>query len=510
MNKAAWTLLTISTLASLAVAEDGPIEIKQVHYGAFSYLGVIDANGDTTKSYGTTGEPISNQPYSRFGGYLSMGATIAERTDVSVLLAMMSWNSLPLTAGSPFSRMQSMGANLGQAYVSHKLGDIRDPFLTLKFGAFQYTYSSAKNLGGHLFTGGTYPGSLTGNFWTLTDGNGYNAQGMLGHFSLFANKLNVDVTGFFEHALEPNYDLSPGIVASYKIGDIVELGAGAVFSHLIAWDEDAVTPKKRKNAYVGGSEHGSRLAESEWNKPGLELSDTLIVKEGDARIGTTVNPATRPDLTSKGIPVEYVTAANNGTPNSQLAYYTFRGQKVMGHIAVRPFSLGESLERVSFYSEVTLLGVKNYPFYYEKRSERMPIMLGMNLPLPGGFEIAGEAEHYKNKFMNNVRAAYEYVLPQWREKPSDFFVDSLNASGIPVGDGQGGFLKTNKPQVSHENGEWFWSMTAKKTMYNRVNFTAKVAHDFLRLYNFFGNPSDEPAFQHKDGWYLAFKTEINL
>lgn len=506
MNKIGFTLSTVGALAGMALADDPALEIKTPHYGVFSTLGVIDANGDTTTSYGTTGEPIANQPYSRFGGWIALGATIAERTDVSVLLAMMTWNSLPLTSGSPFSRMQSLGSNLGQAYISHKFGDVKAPMLTLKMGAFNYGYSSSKNLGGHLYTAGTYPGALTNNFWSLIDGNDYRAQGAVGHFSFLDNSLNIDATAFFEHGIEPNYDLSPGIVASYKVADFVEIGAGAVFSHLIAWDDDAVTPKKRSNAYMGNS----RLAQSEWNKPGLELTDTLVVQDGDARLGSPVDPLTRPDLTSRGTPVEYVTVANNGTPNSKLEYYTFKGIKTMGRLTVTPFSLGEDLKKVSIYGEATLLGIKDYPFFYEKKSERMPFMLGVNLPLPGGFEVTGEAEHYTNKFMNNVRTAYEDVLPQWREKEGDFFVDSIGVNGKPVGDGQGGFLKTNKPKVSHENGEWFWSFTAKKSLYNRITFDAKLAHDFLRLYNFFGNPSDEPAFQHQGGWYFAFQTELNI
>lgn len=500
------TFSTIGILAALNFADDVSIEVAPVHYGVFTSLGVIEARGDTTKSYGTTGEPIRQQPFSRFGGYLSMGATVEERTDISVLLAMMTWNSLPLTSGSPFSRMQSLGSNLGHAYVAHKLGDIKDPYLTLKFGAFSYAYSSSKNLGGHLFTGGTYPGALTGNFWSLIDGNDYRAQGLMGHFSFFDNALNVDATAFFEHGIEPNYNLSPGIVASYKIGEFVELGAGAVFSHLFAWDDDAVTPKRRNNAYIGDR----RLPQSEWNKPGLEVTDTLIVADTtDRRLGTKVKDL-RPDLTSRGIPVEYVTQADNGIANSKLEYYTFKGTKVMGRLAVTPFRFAENLNKVSLYSEVTLLGVKDYPFFYEKQADRMPIMFGINMPLPGGYEITGEAEHYKNKFRNNVRTTYEDVLPQWRENEGAFLVDSMDAAGKPVGDGQGGFLKTSQAKASHENGEWFWNVTAKKTVFKRINLSAKLAHDFLRLYNFFGNPSDEPAFQHEDGWYFVFKTEINL
>jgi hypothetical protein len=383
---------------------------------------------------------------------------------------------------------------------------LKFPWLTLKFGAFPYAYSDSKNLGGHLFTGGTYPGALTGNFWNMIDGNYYRAQGMMGRFSFFENALNVDATAFFEHGIEPNYNLSPGIVASYNIGGFAEIGAGAVFSHLLAWDEDAVTPKKRNNAYMGDT----RLAESEWLKPGLEANDPLIVEDStDPRYGTKVTTP-RPDLEAKGIPVEYVTRAENGIANSQLEYYTFKGTKVMGRLAIKPFSFGENLNRVSLYTEVTLLGVKDYPFFYEKKADRMPFMFGVNLPLPGGFEIGGEAEHYKNKFMNNVRTAYEEVLPQWREKPGDFFVDSLNADGTPAGNGQGGFLETTRPTTSHNNGEWFWSVTAKKTIFGKLNLSAKMAHDFLRLYNFFGNPSDEPAFQHDYGWYMVFKTEVNI
>lgn len=470
-------------------------------------MGVIEARGDTTTSYGTTGEPIRKQPFHRYGGWIQLGASVHERTEFSVMLAMMTWNSLPLTTGSPFSRMQSLGSDLGHAYVSHRFGETDRPWLTLKLGAFPFTYSTSRNLGGHLYTGGTYPGALTGNFWDLIDGNSYRAQGLLGRFSFLDGALGIDATAFIEHGIEPHYDLSPGIVAAYRIGDFLEIGAGAVFSHLLAWDEDAVTPKKRNNAFVGDR----RLPESEWNKPGLEAGDTLIVADStDPRLGANLDPTTRPDLTAKGIPVEYVTAADNGIPNSRLSYYTFRGTKAMGRITVTPFRLGDNLEPVAFYAEATLLGVKDYPFFYERKSERVPMLLGVRMPMPRGYEVTGEVEHYKNKFMNNVRTAYEDVLPQWREKERDFTVDSVDANGRPVGDGQGGFLETSRPMASHANGEWFWSVSSSKSFSNRLKIRVKLAHDFLRLYNFFGNPSDEPAFQHQNGWYFVFNTTVSL
>jgi hypothetical protein len=497
-----FAICAFGTLLGSATADDFKMELKPAQYGAFNYLGLIEAKGDTTKSYGTSGEPITNQPYSRFGGWVGFGATIEDRTDISVVLALMTWNSLPLTTGSPFTRMQSLGSNLGHAYLSHKLGDLESPWLTLKLGAFPYQYSSGRNLGGRLFTSGTYPGTLSSNFWNLVDGNDYGAQGLLASFAFLDGALKLDATAFFEHGLEPHYNLSPGLVASYKFGEWAEVGAGAVFSHLIAWDEDAVTPKERNNAYVGNK----RLASSEWIKPGLEPGDSLIVADTtDPRYGQKIKPSTRPEL----VDPKYMTAAESGVPNSQLEYYTFRGTKAMGRFTLTPFSLGGS-RKVAFYAEATLLGVKDYPFFYEKKAERLPVMFGMDIPLPRGYEVAAEVEHYKNKFMNNVQTVYEDVLPQWREKPADFFLDSLDALGNTIPDPNGGFVPSSTPRVTHENGEWFWSLTARKSAFGRVRFTAKVAHDFLRLYNFFANPSDQPAFQHKDGWYLAIKSEIGI
>ncbi len=500
-------VLLIAVVSIGAFAEDD-IEIHKLHFGVFNSLGVIDAKGDTVVSDGTTGEPIENQPYNRFGGWMSMGATINQRTDLFVVMAMMTWNSLPLTEDSPFTRMQSLGSNLGQANVSHKFGDLESPILTMKFGAFPFSYSNSKNLGGHLLTAGTYPGTLTSNFWQLIDGNSYNAQGLSAHFSFLESALNVDVNAFFEHGMEPNYNLSPSVIASYKVGDMIEFGAGVVFSHLLAWDDDVVTPKKRDNAFY----QGKRLPASEWFKPGLEPKDTLIVPDGDLRAvgdSTVVDP--RPDLVEKGIPVAYVEKSLNGIPKSQLEFYTFRGTKVMGRVALTPFSFAEELDKVTLFAEATLLGVKDYPFFYENKLERMPITIGLNLPLPMGLEVTADVEYYKNKFMNHIQKVYETVLPRWNEDESSFFVDSLDPIlGAPVKNADGKTIPSDTVKTSHNNGNWFWSVTVKKEIMTRFNIKFKIAHDYLRLYNFFGNPSNEPTFRHDDGWYFVIKSEFSL
>jgi hypothetical protein len=214
-------------------------------------------------------------------------------------------------------------------------------------------------------------------------------------------------------------------------------------------------------------------------------------------------------LQKRQIDPKYITSEENGVPNSQLDYYTFKGIKAMGRIAITPFSLGDDLDKVSIYGEATLLGVKDYPFYYEEKSERMPILFGVNVPLPGGFDVTVEAEHYKNKFMNHIYDTYTLLVPRWEEGERAFFADSLDAAGKKV-KVDNIYLSSNTPKDSHENGEWMWNFSANKTIHDRITIRFKMARDFLRLYNFFGNPSDEPAFQNPGGWYLALRTDVSI
>ncbi len=485
MKKFSYPILAISVLVFFnpATAVSSEIEIHPAHFGAFTSFGMFD--GDTVESEGNFGA-LENQPFTRLGAWISVGATVDERLDVSLLLALMKWNSLPVTRGSAFTRNQLLSPGMGHAIMSYKFGEVEAPYLTLKIGDMPYSYSPAKNLGGHLYSAGTYPGYLWSNFWTLINGASYNGQGIMANMSFFENSLKVDLTAFLEHGIEPHFDISPGVVASYKVGNFLEIGGGAVFAHLISVNEDITTPKSRLNAYTANGP----LSRPDQASPGLELNDSLIVSESDPRLGQSLD-SDHPrfsELAGRGLIPKYYSAAENGTPNSQLQYYTYRGTKVMGRLSLTPFeAFGEGLERMAIYGEVTLLGVNDYPFYYEKKSERLPIMAGMNVPLPG-FELNLEVEHYKNKFRNHIKSTYEYERPIWEETPETFIQDA----------------------ASHDNGTIFWSISAKKTVLDRLAFNLKFARDYIRTYNFFGNPTFESANKSQGSYYWVLQTELNI
>ena len=496
MNKVVKSILVIGALAGLSTSAE--FGMKPIHGGVFTTLGMFQ--GDTITAAGNSGV-LEKKPFVRYGAWVNVAGSVSERTDFSLLLAAMHWNSLPTTKGSAFTRNQSLSPGLGHAYLSHKLGDLQDPYLTLKFGDINYRYSDSKNLGGHLYTSGAYPGYLDGNYWELVDGANYGAQGAVGSFSFLENTLKVDATLFLEHGIEPHFDLSPGIVASYKIGNILEIGAGAVFAHLISVDEDRTTPKNRKNAYF----NGKPLSEQDQQGLGLELTDTLIVND-------TLDPKYKKFLASddprkeflesNGKSARYLTSAENGTSNSQLSYYTFRGTKLMGRFRLTPFEpLFENTAPMGLYGEINVLGVKNYPFYYEKITERMPVLIGLDFPMPT-FDLNVEVEYYKNKFRNNIQQPYEFELPIWQENPSSFQKEIKDVSGKVV---------STVPVASHSNAPLYWSVRARKSFYSdKLAFNLKLARDFVRPVNFFGNPTFEPAFREQNQWYLIFKTDISI
>ena len=115
----------------------------------------------------------------------------------------------------------------------------------------------------------------------------------------------------------------------------------------------------------------------------LQRIEALLCKAGpfehvaadDSRLGT-MDPIRQE---------RYLSPEDNGIPGQYIDHYTFRGLKAMarasldiGKLLGAEETLGENAFKL--YSEMSLLGIQNQPFFYEKKSERMPVMFGINIP----------------------------------------------------------------------------------------------------------------------------------
>jgi hypothetical protein len=207
--------------------------------------------------------------------------------------------------------------------------------LQIEMGYFPFKYNpQAENLGEYLFRSGTYPGVLINGFENANNDRPKMGGVHFGYCAPMLGTLKLDMLLNSELEIFPLRDLNLTGIATYIPHRIFTIGAGVEFARLIILDERKTTPG-------------------------------LYQKGIDQWIGY-IDPVTK-DTT----------------------LYSFKGTKLMGRATLDLKAGLETLtgplsffgkEDLKVYGEAALLGVKNYPGWYENRKERIPAMFGMNWP----------------------------------------------------------------------------------------------------------------------------------
>jgi hypothetical protein len=386
---------------------------------------------------------VRNQTLTRTGVYLTESGTYNDRLTVKLTIGGLFWFAIPETKDFQDRRVQ-FGPGVGQAQGLYAFGsNPKEPSATLQFGLFPHKYSESVNLGEYLYRSGTYPGTLVSGGWSYLNAAAYLSQGARLTIPTFSNKLSHDITLYMERDLEPAHDLSPGYMVTFKTGEFLEIGAGLIWSHAISLNSDRLAPKTDDNAY---------------------------------------NTVTKlPVKNEPGTP----------TPDSLKAYYTFKGFKTAAHINLDFGALlgGETFSPGDFgiYSEVALLGVENQPYYYEKKSERMPIMIGLNVPTGKILDrLAVEAEHVSSPFPNSNIAVLQGGIP------------------VPVDDPYK--YKINEAKFN----DWKWSVYASRKILEGVTVHAQAASDHLRHFNRSATPGAQSATSKSNQWYYILRLDFGI
>lgn len=433
------------------------------------------------------GEESQGQFLSRTGVYLMQSATINEKLDVTIGVGGLFWYSLPADQNAAHTRLVKFGPGVGQASGLYRFGDAKDPAATVQLGFFPHKYNpDAKNLGEYQFRSGTYPGYLWTGGWAIINSAAYMAQGARVSVPTLGKTLTHDFTLYMERDFEPTYDFSPSYLVNFKPNEIFDVGAGVTYAHGLSVKPSLTTPKSRANAYYGDS----ALPTSEWGKVGLDPTDPRVIPDDDPRVGTK-DPQGR----------DYVTISENGTiPNSKLSYYTFKGIKLTGRASFNLQSILQSEmlnpQDLKLYGEIAVLGVQNYPFYYDKISERMPIMAGINLPTFKVFDILSvEVEYFKSRFQNNIQNVFRATLPTWR-LPPDKTIENYQA-----------FIDTSKIETEDDI---HWSVYGKKTIVEGLDLYVQVASDHMRVMSFNAEPSALTITRKPTQWYYLAQIQMGF
>jgi hypothetical protein len=382
--------------------------------------------------------------------------SVGERLHMIVAPEILMFSRFPVNMTQNFRQdvKAQYDVYLDETYFKYVLGDINKPFLGFKIGYFKFKYNKdVRDLGEYVFRGGTYPPYIHNVF-------DHAYQRLLG-LNIFSNLFDslwhqeIIVNSHTEYCPRDDYSISYFTDVNLKS---FTLGAGVNFDRILSADENKTTPKSPTNMYF----HGAHVYDS------LDP------------FGNTIRVAYYDDT----------------------LYYSFRGIKLMGRFAFDPKVFLPNVNifgnnDLRLYGEACILGVANiinedtsksilkHP--YEKIWQRIPWMIGFNLPTFKILDVFSiELQYWNNPFANefyNVRRIFE---------PSHY---EENGWGI------------------RKNENFKWCIYLKKTFLERFSVILAFARDNLLDID----ESDyepiidyEETYRYPGDWYWRFKLQADF
>jgi len=381
------------------------------------------------------------------GAQLTLKAVLSERLRIAAGVGVAGGSTL---AASPTVKggyaPATVDAYVDAANFTYQAYAGTNSKVSITGGLFSYIYNpDAKNLGLYLLRGPVYPGILISGFETK-------------HVLPTANLLGLQVRhqwgAFTEDFLlssdmefYPFFDLSPAYVASYQVHPSFRIGAGVNFHHLISVDEKLTSGHSQQDRW------------------------------------------------------KYISASGDTTNLG------FNGTKVMANASFDPKPLlgGNGIfgaEDLKLYGEVAIIGLNTdeaHKAIYGDLTDRMPVMVGFNLPVFNYLEhLSLEVEWYGAKSEDNLDG---YNTSGSSASPTPYptnwntTFDKANAS-------------TTAPRVKRD--DWKWSVHGSRMIQEHVLLSFQVANDHYRPGIFDGYADSNPPHRYalmvtpKD-WYTSLK-----
>jgi hypothetical protein len=160
----------------------------------------------------------------------------------------------------------------------------------------------------------------------------------------------------------------------------------------------------------------------------------------------------------------------------------------------------EMEDNFKLYGEVALLGLKNDTLYYKNMNQRMPKMMGLDIPT--------------GKILNTLSVEVEYLAnPYYGRKYLAKNLGGSNFSPLPYIDN---YSALALPE--YDRDDWKWSVFAHKALNSWVDLKVRLANDHLRLRNWDGDyeggepltkVSGDQWYLLKGDWYLMARIEFH-
>jgi hypothetical protein len=407
---------------------------------------------------------------SRLGVWLNQEVVIRDRLIFRMGVGGMFWYSFPEMEGQSHTLNTKFGPGVAQATGIYKLGNIDSPLFEFQFGYFPFKYNNeAQNLGEYLLRSGAYPGYIDGGSWNIIGDALYRCMGVRLSNYLLDKTIKQHVIVSMERDYPPMYDFALTYIGDASIGKAFDIGAGVCLTH-IPVKPKKTTPENVKNRYLGDR--------------------ALSQKEGVSNMGLGVD--TLPEK----------------------EYYTFTGVKLMGKVCIDPkvfFSADIfGAEDLKIFAEAAILGVKDYPFYYDDISKRIPIMFGFNIPTFKILDVFSvQIEYYGCEFENSLENLFMYQIPVWYVENYDPLShdDSTTYANNSMPDDYGTYREY------YQNDNWKWSINLSRSFGKHFTVFAQFANDNMRHKYYNARPQYIPVTRGNSGpfqfftddWYFVFR-----
>jgi hypothetical protein len=530
MNRVALLLGAALAAGAMANAEDGPVvKLAPLQFGALQELGMV-RNG----LLGSTPiQEMDNEWIDRFGSYFVQEAVVGDHLLLQGGLGGIFEFPKPEKSGEEFGGSQYKMFYIGPsvAKAMYHFGGVGQGRFSLGGGMFPFKYNpDANNLGDYLFRSQPYPTSI------MTGGNGGLTaigeqttvlQGF--HSRLDLGILNLQALLTTETGLPPLYDWSLAFLGSLNLGDgLFDIGAGVNFKRLIQVKSEKTQVHDLENSYFqkGGVWYSGQAAN--YKNPASFLTSQASALTSQANTLTSQASAAYAKNThaDSALGNAYVARSQAFLARSQALlarsqalsaivdslaqggpwvdstghvpgakYYTPAGIMLMARASLDLKKLlpwdAFSPEDLRLYAELAVLGVESYPVFYENWTERMPVMVGFNLPTFKLVDLLSvQFEYFNSPNLNNTYTMGQknWALPYL---PEDNAFSDKEWNDL-----------TKKDNVS-------WSILIRKRVLGGLQLNGQVARDHMRTIGtdwFYGSRFEPNEILHKSSsWYWMFQ-----
>jgi hypothetical protein len=476
----------------------------------------------------------------RFGVQINVADTIAERLAIKLGIGGLFWQPFPTDPKAFHKNNIRFGPGITEASAEYSF----EKPVQIKGGYFDYKYTPATNLGEYLIRTESYPTVLrTGTDWTWVDSAYSRTLGARVRWDLLNGMVRQEFGIFLENRGAPMFDMTPTYLLTFKPVNGFEVGGGVAFrrwipasgtkdpNSQISRGTDPFEQYVKFNNFpevqfqadvVYSTPSGEQTALGVW-RPGQSFDEAAFLAAhpgATAVVSTTVVQEGSVAGSRKGIKgylenlthcdadgtncqtylnaEEVAVVDGNGawvSDSTQAASYSRekisnKAINVMARFTAdltTLFTLPEAWGPFRVYGEIAVLGLEGQPVYYEKMTDRMPVMLGVNIPTFGLLDLLSvEGEYCRNPYPNSNYFAVYGAQPVL--KP-----DGLNED-----------LKIFRRPSQHSD-DVNWSVQATRSLIGGVQLKVQVANDHMRLLDWQPDYEtyDAVVSARNDWYYLA-------